>query len=72
MLKYIKDLTEGELAKFEKFISSPYFNSNRNIIKLFAYLKENIDHPGNDIPEEKKHIFMSITKSNMMMQNTEN
>ena len=62
MLKYLKNLTEEELLKFEKFIHSPYFNSNRNIVKLFTYLKENIDHPGNDIPDREEAYYYVYQK----------
>lgn len=62
MLKYIKDLTDEELVKFEKFIHSPYFNSNKNVIKLFSYLKENIDQPGNEIPGREEAYFYVYQK----------
>ena len=39
MLEYFKDLTEEELVKFEKFVYSPYFNNQKNNVRLFDYLK---------------------------------
>ena len=39
MLEYFKDLTEEELVKFEKFVCSPYFNSQKNNVRMFEYLK---------------------------------
>jgi len=39
MIEHINNLKEDEIYQFEKFIISPYFNSNRNLIILFGYLK---------------------------------
>ena len=38
MLDHLNKFTEDELKKFKKFINSPYFNSNKNTVKLFNYL----------------------------------
>lgn len=62
MLKYLKNLTAEELLKFEKFINSPYFNSNRNIVKLFTYLKENMDLPGNETPVREETYYYVYQK----------
>lgn len=36
-------LTPAEKKAFELFISSPYYNTNKAVIKLFEYLKKNIN-----------------------------
>ncbi len=38
--KILQTLTIEELKSFSKFIKSPYFNTNKTIIKLFEYLKK--------------------------------
>jgi len=38
MLDHFNKFTKDELKEFRKFINSPYFNSNKSIIKLFEYL----------------------------------
>jgi len=38
MLDHFNKFTKDELKEFRKFINSPYFNSNKNIVKLFEYL----------------------------------
>jgi hypothetical protein len=39
MLEYFNKLSPEEVLKFEKFVLSPYHNNNRNVIRLFNYLK---------------------------------
>ncbi|HRA99028.1 MAG TPA: hypothetical protein PK294_01195 [Ignavibacteria bacterium] len=36
LLEIIRTFTPKELIKFEDFVNSPYFNKNKNVIKLFA------------------------------------
>ncbi|HMS32548.1 MAG TPA: hypothetical protein PKC91_00545 [Ignavibacteria bacterium] len=53
MLEYFKSLSEKELEKFEDFVFSPYFNKQRNNVKLFQYLKSLYPHIRNiDISKE--------------------
>lgn len=59
MLEYFNKLLPEEINKFEKFVNSPYHNNNKNIIKLFKYLKTK--HP--EISENnsnRKKIFRYI------------
>lgn len=44
MLEYFKSLSENELNEFEDFVYSPYFNKQRNNVKLFQYLKSLYPH----------------------------
>lgn len=39
MLEYFKLLSEKELEEFEDFVFSPFFNKQRNNVKLFQFLK---------------------------------
>lgn len=41
----IKTFNDIELKSFELFITSPYFNSNKNLIKLFTLFKRYISSP---------------------------
>ncbi|HRA99029.1 MAG TPA: hypothetical protein PK294_01200 [Ignavibacteria bacterium] len=36
LLEIIRTFTPKEIIKFEDFVNSPYFNKNKNVIKLFA------------------------------------
>ncbi len=59
MIEHFNDLTEEELVKFGKFVFSPYFNSQKNNVMLFEYLKDL--HP--DIKEDdisKKNLSINI------------
>lgn len=39
MIEYFRKLSEEEVYKFEKYVYSPYFNSQKSAVKLFEYLK---------------------------------
>ena len=39
MIEFFNNFSEEELVSFNDFINSKYFNSNKNIINLFNYLK---------------------------------
>lgn len=54
MLEYFKSLSEQELEEFEDFVYSPYFNKQRNNVKLFQYLKSLYPNIKNsDVSKEK-------------------
>ncbi len=38
MIEHFNKFSEEELIKFEKFVCSPYFNTQKNLIKLYEYL----------------------------------
>ena len=40
LIKLLKTFTPKEIKKFSEFISSPYFNKNKNVIKLFEILRK--------------------------------
>ncbi len=40
LIKLLQSLEEGEFKRLYPFLKSPYHNSNRHIIELFAYLRE--------------------------------
>lgn len=53
MLEYFKLLSEKELEEFEDFVFSPFFNKQRNNVKLFQFLKSLYPHIKNsDISKE--------------------
>ncbi len=41
LLEIIRTFSKQEMAKFEDFVKSPYFNKKENIIKLFFEIKKN-------------------------------
>lgn len=59
MLEYFKKLTKEELLSFEKFIYSPYFNSQKTLMKLFEYLRENYPRIEDDLIS-KKNLSLKI------------
>jgi hypothetical protein len=57
-LNVLKKFTPADLKKFYNFISSPYFNSNNNVIQLFLFLKKS--HP--DFNHTNESVFNSVFK----------
>ncbi len=39
LLEILRTLSKQELAKFEDFVKSPYFNKKENVVKLLLDLK---------------------------------
>ncbi|HMS66053.1 MAG TPA: hypothetical protein PKD83_12465 [Ignavibacteria bacterium] len=62
MLNYIDGLKGEELIRFEKFINSPYFNSNKNSIKFFTFLKEHKKFNPKNV-SAKKNAFTFVYKT---------
>ncbi len=48
MVEYLNKLTPEELQKFEKFLLSVYFNSNKNLIKLLDLIKPHYPNVRNE------------------------
>lgn len=58
-LNILKGLTKKELLRFEKFLLSPFYNNNKNLLLLFNYLKKY--HPDFDsISLTKKNIYAHV------------
>ncbi|MBL7129639.1 MAG: hypothetical protein ISS16_11735 [Ignavibacteria bacterium] len=57
LIKLLKTFTPKEIKKFSEFISSPYFNKNKNVIKLYEILRK--DYPDFD-KLSKEHVFEKI------------
>ena len=56
LFSILKTFTNDELAGFGKFLASPYFNQNENVIKLFNTI--NVYHPdysSDNLANEKLH-----------------
>ena len=67
LISIFKTLTKQEIKSLNKFVHSPYFNTNESIIVLFDYLRKTAPH----FPEKKltkeaiyKHLFPN-TKFNL-------
>ena len=55
----LRTFSKTELKEFRDFLNSPYFNKNKNTVKLFDYLKgRNIEFDPN--PDAKKKIYKRI------------
>jgi len=39
-IQVLKTFSEDELRLFSKFVNSPFHNNNKNLSRLFAYLKK--------------------------------
>ncbi|MEO8514153.1 MAG: hypothetical protein ABI543_11365 [Ignavibacteria bacterium] len=49
----LASLNPAEMKAFELFISSPYYNSNKAVIKLFELIRKHVQkEPGNPLKEE--------------------
>ncbi len=59
MIEYFKELSEEELIELEKFVYSPYFTTQKNIVRLFEYLKKIYPDISND-DFSKKNISLNI------------
>jgi hypothetical protein len=56
VMQVLGALNEQEFKEFGDFLDSPYFNSNKNIIRIFEYVKKY--YPGFDsVKLEKKFIY---------------
>ncbi|MBS1550702.1 MAG: hypothetical protein JST15_01375 [Bacteroidetes bacterium] len=60
MIEYFKDLSKKEITNFKAFVNSPYHNSNRQVIRMFNYLRSkypDIQEPDLDKAVIYKHLF---------------
>lgn len=59
LIDLIKTFSREEIKKFDEFVSSPYFNKNSNILKLFRYI---IKYSGNydTVKLEKEEAYSRI------------
>ena len=63
LLKLLKTLSQKELIRFEDFVKSPYFNSHKQVISLFEYLKNYAPEFDNSKKLEKSYIYGQLYKS---------
>lgn len=49
LISYLSSFSKEEMKRFEKFVNSPYFNSERNFKPLLKFLKENHPHFDNSL-----------------------
>jgi len=66
LIKLLKTFTPEEIKKFSEFISSPYFNKNKNVIKLYEILKK--AYPNFD-KLTKENIYSEIFPGKKYMDN---
>ncbi len=61
----LKTFSFEELKQFEKFISSPYLNTGRNVKPLFRIIKKyHPDYPSEKLTEDKLYRLMYRTENN--------
>ena len=59
LLQVLKTLSPTEFKRFDKFVQSPFYNTNPSVIKLYKVLKS--AHPNFDTPRlEKEKVFKKI------------
>lgn len=59
LLNIIGKFSTKEMREFGEFITSPFFNKNENVIKLYAYIKK--FHPDfNDKKLEKEYVYKKL------------
>jgi hypothetical protein len=63
LLKLFKTLNPKELILFEDFVKSPYFNSHKQVISLFEYLKKYAPDFDNSKKLEKSYVYTQLYKS---------
>lgn len=69
LIKLLKTFNSKEIKKFSEFISSPYFNKNKNVIKLYDVIKK--AHPGFEQENlTKENLFSSIFPEKKYNDNT--
>jgi len=56
LVRYLQSLSAKELKKLELFINSKFFNSNKRVVRLLKYLKEN-GFDFNKLVDRKREIF---------------
>ena len=69
LIKLLKTLSPKEIKRFNEFISSPYFNKNKNVIKLFGVIRK--AYP--DFKQEKiarENVFFKISPGKKYNGNT--
>ena len=57
LLLLLRSFSYKELKKLEKFVSSPYFNENEEVITLFHYIREQFDFSLVDPAEGKAELL---------------
>lgn len=59
LLELLAKFTPVEIKEFSEFVSSPFFNKNENVVKLFSYVKKYFpDFDGRKL--EKEYVFSRI------------
>lgn len=59
LIKLLSSLDHDEIRNLSEFVSSPYFNKNKNVIKLFEYLRK--QYPAfREESVNKKNILLKI------------
>lgn len=58
-IRILKSLNEEELLQFEQFVATPYFNTNKSIIKLLRFIMPFApDFDNGKMTEEEAHLFI--------------
>lgn len=63
LIQTLLHLNKPERNRFKKFLISPFFNSDENMVSIFDYIDEHISKNPNELPEKQvlwKKIFRGI------------
>jgi hypothetical protein len=63
LIKTLIHLDKTERNRFKKFLMSPFFNSDENLVSIFDFIEIHINKNSNELPEKQvlwKKIFRGI------------
>lgn len=63
LVTLLRSFSKTELTQFKKYLESPFFNENKNLIALYRYLQKNVLKPTVDISIDKPVIWTVLFKN---------
>ena len=60
LIRLLKTFTSGELRAFKDFVASPYYNKNKELIRLYVYLKKLAPAGFPEKKIERTHVFHQL------------
>lgn len=63
LVTLLRSFSKTELTQFKKYLESPFFNENKNLIALYRYLQKNVLKPTVDISIDKSAIWTFLFKN---------
>jgi len=60
LIEFIHNFSVNEFKKFDRFIESPYFNTDKSLIKLYKFLKKHVESVHELSPEFRIRIYKQL------------